>query len=100
MSAISIEMMDYDLRSSQGWHGVAGIARAMSFTASESMPRVLLGGYRHCKTPADTALRNLTRESWDMLRWIFRLIAIAVIGKFLNQYLASRAPQLRRQEVP
>jgi len=35
-----------------------------------------------------------------MLRWIFRLIAIAVIGKFLNQYLASRAPQLRRQEVP
>ena len=54
------------------------------------MPRHL-GGYG----PPVPDLRIM-----GMLRWIFRLIAIAVIGKFLNQYLASRAPQLRRQEVP
>jgi len=46
-------------------------------------------------SPPESDLRII-----GMLRWIFRLIAIAVIGKFLNQYFASRVPQVRRQEVP
>ena len=33
------------------------------------------------------------------LRWIFRLIAMAIVGKFLNQYLASRGSEPRPQEV-
>ena len=46
----------------------------------------------------DTARGNLTCESCGMMRWIFRLIAVAVVGKFLNRYLATqRTPEPRRQ---
>jgi hypothetical protein len=45
----------------------------------------------------DTARGNLTCESCGMMRWIFRLIAVAVVGKFLNRYLATqRTPEPRR----
>ena len=46
----------------------------------------------------DTARGNLTCESCGMMRWIFRLIAVAVVGKFINRYLATqRTPEPRRQ---
>ena len=45
----------------------------------------------------DTARGNLTCESCGMMRWIFRLIAVAVVGKFINRYLATqRTPEPRR----
>jgi hypothetical protein len=37
-------------------------------------------------------------RSQFMLRWIFRIIAIAVAGKLLNQYLESRNPQRRQSQ--
>jgi len=46
----------------------------------------------------DTARGNLTCESGGMIRWIVRLIVVAVMGKFLNRYLATqRTPESRRQ---
>ena len=46
---------------------------------------------------SDTTRGNLTCESCGMMRWIFRLIAVAVVGKFLNRYLATqRTPEPRR----
>ena len=45
----------------------------------------------------NTARGNLTCESCGMMRWIFRLIAVAVVGKFINRYLATqRTPEPRR----
>jgi len=35
-----------------------------------------------------------------MMRWIFRLIAVVVVGKFLNRYLAQRVAKPGGQEVP
>ena len=38
-------------------------------------------------------------RSQCMLRWVFRIIVIAVAGKLLNRYLESRNPHLRQTQA-
>jgi len=43
---------------------------------------------------SDTSLGRSGDESQlDMFRWIFRLVAIALVGKLVNRYLVKSQPR-------